>query len=407
MRKLWPILVLGIIIRIVLAFSTFHSDLQAFNLSGKIVASGNILNLYDFLPGLPNDDPIKHLAVLNYPPAIYFFHGAFNFLFSNILGLTFINSFLLDLSSNYGNILFNLHLLFLKLPYLIFDLLTGLLLYKFFNSEKQARIAFTLWMFNPVDLYTTYMMGQFDVIPTFFVVLSLYLIGRNKISWSALALGGGVAFKIFPIFFVIPLLILAKTLRKKIEILILIVLPYLLSVLPFIFSQGYRSTALFTSQNTKSLYAAIPVSGNESIILFPAALFFLYLVIWHRKYERFNYTLFLYPLLLFYIFTHFHSQWLLWVTPFLIVDLLLTNFKSVLPTILIFFTFVASLFFFDPSLTVNIFAPIFPGLKNLPSIWTLLHLNIDYNLSRSLIQTLLVSSMTFLIYENFKKRIDE
>ena len=138
MKNLWGILIIGILLRIILAFSTFHPDLQAFNLSGKIVASGNIINLYDFLPNLPDSNPEKNIAILNYPPGVYFFHGAFNFLYTNILRLSFINDFLLDRPLNYGNILFNFHLLFLKLPYLIFDLSIAFLLLKIVKSEKEA-----------------------------------------------------------------------------------------------------------------------------------------------------------------------------------------------------------------------------------------------------------------------------
>ena len=153
MKKLWIILITGIFFRVFLSFSTFHSDTLAFNLGGKFVASGNILNLYDLS---------SEKAVFNYPPLIYLFHGMFS----------------LIPFSNYG---------FVKLPYLIFDLLIVYILLKLFPEKNPGLLAVSLWMFNPVNLYATYMMGQFDIIPTFFTILSFYLIYKNKLSWAALS----------------------------------------------------------------------------------------------------------------------------------------------------------------------------------------------------------------------------
>ena len=281
MKNIWLILSLAIVVRIFLAASTFHPDIQAFNLAGKIIGEGNILNLYDYLPSLPNNDLLKNLAVFNYPPAIYLFNGFFNFIF-NIVGLP-INQFLLDSPANYGNILFNIHLLILKIPYLIFDLLTGFILYKMFNGKRLSNLALTIWLFNPINLYSTYMMGQFDIIPTFFTILSVYFAFKNKLNWAALSLGFGIAFKLYPIFLLIPLLILGKNYLEKFKVCLLALIPYILTILPYLPSHNFRSVALFASQSSKSLYASIPVSGGESILLFPTFLLIFYLIILTKK----------------------------------------------------------------------------------------------------------------------------
>lgn len=407
MKKLWLFLVIGILIRVILAFSTFHPDIQAFNLAGKIIASGNILNLYDYLPGLSDNDPLKNLAVLNYPPAIYWLHGIFNFLFSNIFMLPFINDFLLDSPANYGNILFNFHLLFLKLPYLIFDLSIAFLLFKLMKSERESRLVFILWMFNPVNLYSTYMIGQFDIIPTFFTVLSIYLIGKQKLMLAALTLGGGIAFKIYPIFLLVPLIILGKNWLERFKVLIISLIPYFLSILPYIISENFRTTALFANQSSKSLYANIPVSGGESILLFPFFLILFYLFIWQNKQREFSLNLYLIPLLLFFMFTHFHPQWLIWITPFIIVMLVKQNFKNLAPILLMLVSYLLSLFFFDPSLTIGLFAPLIPALYGSSGIWEQLGLTMDYNLIRSLLQTIFAAASFYLVYKYFPKIANE
>ena len=363
MNKFWIILIIGILLRLFLAFSTFHPDLMAFYLGGTMVREGNILNLYDLS---------SEKATFNYPPLIYWFFGVFNFLSG-------------------GNFVF------LKLPYLIFDLSLGLILMKLVGSKK-AVLAFGFWMFNPINLYATYMMGQFDIIPTFFTVLSFYLVAKDRLKLAALALGFGIAFKLYPVFLLLPLIILGQTIWDKFKLAILAILPYLLTTLPYILSSSFRSNALLASQASKSLYVNLPVSGGEAILLFPAFLIFFYLLIWRKRLDKIIFwKIYLIPLLLFFIFTHYHPQWLIWITPFLILDLTLERFKNLLPILIIFLTWVASLFFFDPSLTLGMFIPS-------PTIWEILKVNVDYNFSRSVLQTVFAATSFYLIYEYFPKK---
>lgn len=367
MKKFWIILILGILIRILLSFAALHPDLQAIVAGGKIVSEGHLFNLYDYS---------TDANVLNYPPLIYWYFGLLNLLFGSTLWLY-------------------------KLPYLVFDMLLAFLLYKLVDPRK-ALLAFGLWMFNPVNLYATYMIGQFDIIPTFFSVLTIYLALREKLSWAAIALGTGIAFKLYPVFLIIPLILLGKGIIAKIKLVILTVLPYLVSISPFIFSSSFRSTALLANQSSKSLYASIPVSGGEAILLFPMFLLLFYLLIPNLKLNLWK--LFLIPLLLFFIFTHSHPQWLIWITPFLVLDLVVNQFKNIVAVLLIISSWFGLLFFFDPSLTIGLFAPIFPILKNTADIWTLLNLNPDYNFSRSTLQTIFIAASFYLIYYQISKK---
>lgn len=369
MKNLVIILALAAALRIFLSFSSFHPDILALSQSGQFVASGNILNLYDF----SSQD-----LVLNYPPAIYWFFGLLNLI---LLG--------------------NIPLF--KLSYLIFDILVGLLIYKMIDPKRQI-LGLSLWLFNPISLYATYMIGQFDIIPTSFTVLSLFFILKGKLSLAALSLGGGIAFKLYPVFLIIPLIILGKGFWKRFQLLGLAVLPYLISILPYLSSVSFRANALFAGQSAKSFYATVPVSGGESIILFPAFLILFYLLIYQKRFEGLSlWKIYAIPLLLFYIFTHFHPQWFIWITPFFILSLVYEKTKNHLPLLIIFVSWLGSLFFFDSSLTVRLFAPLFPILKSTPDIWTVLNINIDYNFSRSVLQTIFASSAAYIIYQYFPK----
>lgn len=368
MKKIWLILILGLAIRIFLSYATLHPDLAAINEGGKIVSEGKIFTLYNF-----SSDAV----VFNYPPLIYLFFGVFNLIFGSTLWL-------------------------FKLPYLIFDLLVGFLLYKLVEPKKSLLI-FSLWIFNPVNLYTSYMMGQFDIIPTFFSIFSIYLVSKDKLFWAALALGGGIAFKLYPVFLVIPLILLGRNIWVKLKLALLIFLPYIISILPYLSSAKFRSIALFANQSSKSLYANIPVSGGESILLFPAFLILFYLLILKQINKSSLWKFYLISLLLFFIFTHYHPQWLIWITPFIILDLVIEKFKNIIPVVMILGSWFASLFFFDSSLTIGLFTPLFPILKNSPSIWNLIHINPDYNFSRSILQTILAATSFYMIIKLYKK----
>ncbi len=408
------VLVIGVLIRLLFSFSTFHTDIRAFDLGGQIVSRGHIWDLYDYLATLDPKDPLVEVYksdLFIYPPAIYLLHGIFSSVFSSFLPAPLLRQFLVDYSLTFGNILINLHLLFLKLPYLIFDIGCAFLLAKLFTEKKQQLQAFSLWMFNPVTIYASFMMGQFDVIPTFFVILSLVVLKKRwlflrlePLFVSAICLGVGAAFKIYPLFLLIPLASLTTGWKKRFLILLLGSLPYFLSVFPYLFSAGYRSSALVAGQILKSFYAVVPISAGESIILFMGAMIFLFLLFLIKNLPsspslvEMAWRRFFTILLIFFIFTHFHPQWFVWITPFLIIDLIESRFKHWLLVVGSLTSFIGMLFFFDPSLTVGLFSPIWSQLGQMPSIWQILGRSVDYNLARSLLQTGLVGCALYYIY---------
>jgi len=399
-KRFLIIFLIGIIVKIFLSFSTFHPDILAFQLGGSLISSGKIFDLYEH--SLPS------IAILNYPPAIYWYHGIFNFLFSTILGSSIINNYLAVDEVVLGDFYFNIHLLLLKIPYLVFDVLAGWFLIKLFTSTKEKLVVFMLWNFNPINLYSTYMMGQFDIIPVFFTTLFLYFLYQRKWSLSALSLGAGMAFKIYPLFLLIPLMLSKSQHLDRLKLFGLGTGVYILTILPYIFSSGFRSTALLANQTLKSLYASIAISGGASILLFPIFLFFFYLYLFYHKQDVKNlWNICLVTLLIFFVFTHHHPQWILWLSPFLIIDLIKSQFKNLVLVILVIVSFIGSLFFFDPSLTVNIFSPLIPSLYNLPSLWEIYKIQMDFHLGRSLMQSILIASALYYFYLYFPRKTDE
>lgn len=410
-KKILVILFLGILLRIFLAFSSFHSDVQPFYFAGTVIAKGNILNFYDFLGHLPQNDPILKVYptnLFNYPPVVYFFLGPISYVLSLPFSQNLLHDFIFNFPSTLGNIQLNFLLLVLKIPYIPFDLLIGLLMYKLFKEPSQKLLALTFWMFNPINLFATYMMGQFDVIPTFFAVLAIYLVTKKEnlekasLVPESIVLGIGAAFKIFPFLFLVPLALLKKNWGDRIKIIGVGLLTYVVSILPFLSSRGFRSTALVAGQTTKSLYPKIDISGGESLLLFPLFLIFFYLLFLYKKNLRdFLWEKFFILLLLFFVFTHYHPQWFLWITPFLIIDLVKSRLNHWPLALLSFISWLVLDTFFDPGLSVWLFSPLFPQLYNLPGIWQLLRINIDINIARSVFQTIFAGTALYYIYYYF------
>lgn len=408
-RKIILILVIGILIRFFLAFSTFHSDVQPFYFAGEVIAKGNVLNFYDYLRNLPTSDPILKIYpinLFNYPPLVYFFLGPISYLVSLPFARELLHNFIFNIPGILGNLQLNFLLLVLKLPYLFFDLGIALLFYRYFKNPKNKVLAFGLWMFNPVNLYATYMMGQFDVIPAFFSLLALYMaVKKSRYFVAALFLGLGASFKIFPFLFLVPLALTKKKWSDRLKIIGIGVLTYLATILPFLNSHGFRATALVAGQTAKSLYATIPISGGEAIILFPLFLLFFYIVFLFFTTEMEDlWKRFFIVILIFFIFTHYHPQWFLWLTPFLIIDLVKSGLKHWPLIALSLISWLGLITFFDPGLSTRLLAPIEPALQYAPGIWESLEVNFDLNGSRSILQTLFVAVAAYYIYYHFPRK---
>lgn len=404
-NKLTIILIIGIFFRLLAAFSGYHPDIGYLDFSGQVLRQGHFLDLYDYLYSLDDSDPILKSFpkfAFNYPPLVYFIVGGAMTIFSGFTDPLFHNDFIFDYSSVLGDIRLNFLLLSLKLPYLLFDIPIAFLLMGIFKEKKDRLIAFAFWMFNPVVIYATYLMGQFDIVPTFFVIASIYALtkaGKNKFIIAALLLGIGAAFKIYPLLLLIPLVALRPSWLERVKLVFFGLAPYIISILPFLHSSGFRSTALVANQTTKSFYAQIPVSGGESIILYLALVsFFYFLFLYKSALADVLWQRYLIILLLFFVFTHYHMQWFLWLTPFFIIELVVNRFKHLLLVAVSFISFLGLIFFYEPSLSIGLFSPIWRELYNAPSVWIFLGKNIDYNFSRSLLQSMFAAAAFYFIY---------
>lgn len=340
---------LGLIIRLVLATVTYHSDLGAFAQAGRaIVGEGKWLSFYDTML-TPKVD-----TVFNYQPLAYLIPASFYLPFKGIVlatGDLVKNRDWVWSTTSYLNPL----LLLYKFPMILADLAFLWLLPKFFTDLKKKRLALLFWSLNPVAIFVSSMMGQVDIIIALFITAGFYFYQKDRpflsvflIALSALIKPAGLI--------LIPLLSLhhLTTHRKFTQALSLAFTGfgvYAFGILPYLSSTAYRHYALFAEQIGKSTYAAISIASGHDIPWFFIAYLLILILVWHQK-LTFT-TASAAALLSSLVFSHFHPQWLVWIMPWLTIFVVSKADYFLYWVVLTCWGLI--LFSFDPSLHLQIF----------------------------------------------------
>ena len=224
--------------------------------------------------------------------------------------------------------------MFIKLINLIFDL--GNLYFIFLLSKKNLKTAF-LYAINPVTILVTTLHGQFDVIPIFFVLLSIYLLGLKKEILSMFVYSLSIMIKTWPVLFIFLFL---KKLKNKWLILLVIIFP-IISI--FIYSILFKSSLINIIKTIANYHGLWGIWGMWSLfgkwrlrwqklstLIFLACFFVCSFFDKKRNIVKNILNL----LFLFFIFTpNFSIQYFAWIIPFLIIVkpkkcLLLTSFMT-------------------------------------------------------------------------------
>lgn len=400
-KKLILLLILAVVMRLFIAGSTFHADIVGQSLSSYFFAFKNVTNIYDHLATLPATHPlVQHFNVKDifiYPPLTYFTLGTF------IKGASVIipESFFLNLM-NGGSIFqpnLSLYLIVLKLPYLFIDIAMAFVLASLFDKEKQKKWAFLLWLFNPVTFYATFSMGVFDIIPAIFTVLSLVFAKKNKLGLAALMIGIGTAYKQYPIFLLPFVVFSAKGFWNRFKVLVLGLIPYIVSIAPYLTSPAFKNM-VFSAQSQKMFYMQWMVSGAEG--LYPYIIGFVLLVLHAYRTKNLIQKLWKYYLgyfLILFSVTHFHPQWFLWVSPFIIIELVSNNWKNLWLDLTLLGCYLFIILTFDNSLSVGLFAVLDHKLNNFPGIDKLIAAKTDLFFLKSAVRSLFAATGLFLIYD--------
>jgi len=402
-------ILIGLLLRLILMPFTAHSDMRALDLGAFLISQkGEILTFYDYLSSLDKASPLVNLYGVDlfvYPPLAYLTPALFMAILSPFYNFSANYVFMTGMDKIFQTAELFKTIFLLKLPYLLFDFLLAFLLLKIFKEKGHQ--AFKIWMINPLTLYATFAMGQFDIIPTLLVVASIFLALKNKKFLAVAMLGIGGAFKMFPLLF-LPLfaLLLERSFWRRVWLFTVGLLPYLLIITPyFLFSSMYRQTAFLANQAEKMLYMKLPLSGAEYLSVFMVAYFILLILAAKSKFQKDSLWRFgLVLMLLFFAVTHYHPQWFLWIAPFLVWDWLNYGTKHRPYLILLFGCWLSLTLFFESSLHIGLFAPIAPGLLKMDSLTDLAGRFFDVFLIKSLIRSLFATVAIFLSFRLLSER---
>jgi hypothetical protein len=385
-------------LRLFLAPFFFHPDLKTIFYNSHFLSFG-VWNIYDYLWQHPQE---AHLGPFVYPPLTYFLFGLLYQIEKIFAGLGFEEW--LAMGNEAVGVANLFRFLFLvKFPLFVFEFLTGFLLIRLIQGEKQKKIALILWFFNPVNIYAICLMGQFDIIPAFLSVLSVYLSLTGSWGWAAFALGVGGAFKTYPLLF-LPFLAVAsqKKWLEQFKIFLFGLFPYFLTILPFINSKPFWESVLVSGLSQRIFLLGLPIGFGEQIFLVLFGLVILFLGQRNNLIKSF-----LAVTLIVLGGSHFHPQWFIWALPFLVVSV--TSSKNLfLPFILLISGWLGVTFLFeDKFLTWGLFTPLEPGILFLPSIRELLKGVIDASLVQSVFHTIFAASAIWIVYLEIFKNENE
>lgn len=163
------LIILALIPRLILAPQPgYKDDTDCWQRWSYLIQKRGLTNIYEEYktPGIFIDP--------NYLPPYLYILG----LLGKIYQKFFSPQFLLDTKILY---------LLLKLPAIIFDLFLGLLIFFFLLPREKFKTAYlisALFLLNPAIIYDSSYWGQIDSIHTFFILLALILLYKNKFSFS-------------------------------------------------------------------------------------------------------------------------------------------------------------------------------------------------------------------------------
>jgi uridine kinase len=296
----------------------------------------------------------------------------------------------------------------LRLPLLLADILI-LLILVYLNPAKKKLVMYLYWL-SPIVFYINYIHGQLDIIPIALLLLSLVLLFKEKLLWSAATLGFSLATKSH-ILVIIPFFILYLWKRKYdykelIKYTLTILITYGIFLLPYISSTGFFQLVYLAQEQFRLFDLAITFS--EGLVFYVVIAVYLYIVFKALTLRKITKNI-----LLMFIGVTFTilvtlvrpaQGWYMWCVPFLVyffvrqknnLQILYWGFGLLY---LAYFLIIPNSDFF------RVFQFIAPGIASLPAPRELLFTLIPYgeNISIGIVFTLLSSALIYIAYLMFK-----
>lgn len=201
-HKLATILLVGLLIRVILMPISAHPfDVYAWYLITTDISENGPFNLQNFPPLWGH-----YLLV----PISYVYSWLANIFSTGAISMSSLSA-ALDFYPAY-NIQFVPGLLFnfvVKFPFLISDIAVTLLLYKIVSELTENNVlaekAALFWFLNPFLIWISAGWGMWDTLPVLFSLAAFYFLLHQKLGFSGVFLSLGVAAKLYPVLFLLPI----------------------------------------------------------------------------------------------------------------------------------------------------------------------------------------------------------
>ncbi len=234
------IFVLAFLLRLILMPSSAHSDLFAINAFPDLIYTEHVSDILSY-----SKENVHSQGFSYYPPLTFYTIGAFQFI-DHIFSDTF-SPWMVQLRNLYiqgykgqapeiikkiPNQMIFRDIFLAKMPYILFEIGSIIILFVFIKRKELDRKILILWLFNPVLIYGAYIFGQFDIIPTFFVLLGLMLVDK-KPTLGIFTIGIAAALKNYSFLFIIPLAVIyGKNTIGRLKLIIVGFLPAFIFIIP-------------------------------------------------------------------------------------------------------------------------------------------------------------------------------
>lgn len=385
--KIKKLILISILVKILIIPFFFHPDILWIYNSAKNLSHNKIFNIYEY-------ETKNNEILFKYPPLAYYFFGIYTFVTK-----PFITDNWTSVWTNWLDSRFIFRQLFLmKIPYLIFDYFILFLLLKICKSKE----ILYYWALNPVVIYFLYVYGQFDIIPVFFILLSFYLVYKEKKFVGLLSLSLAISFKIFPLillpFFII---FISPKIRSFIKYSIIGLSIFIISILPFLHSNEFIKNVFSNSENYIFQDGLIFNNSFKIALLYLLLYFFIFFILIYFKQIRASIknlnTIIVIIFIFYFLIYNFNPQFCLWIIPFLIIEQFERKIHP-LYFILVMAYFVNNLFNFGRNTFSIHLAAIDKILYGLPSPAAVIEHFIGFNTYLIISNSILSAAVLFYLF---------
>jgi hypothetical protein len=398
------ILLLALSLYLLLAPISYHPD-NKLVLYYATLGNGKVWDIYSYLENHFDAAPKFH-----YPPMHYFAIKA-EYPLVRLFGGEKIDKWL-GLGSNIAfedpNIFrFNFAT---KLPIILMVLVSGWLIYNialsYGVSESKAKWAGVIWLFNPITIYSAVLMGQNDMLAILPFLAGWLMMSKYPfLAFWLFGIAGSI--KTYPLIWAIMFGLAYKSnMLKKITLIGVSLLTYVLTLLPFLKYDYFKREVMYSGLATRMFEPRVDIGFGESVLLVPLLLTILAMSVVSRKKSWGLKSLSGYLVasnLVVLGFIHFHPQWMIWVMPFLAIYLAIKKKEYLTFWILNIVVCGVVLLFDDKFLYWGLWSPLNNGLLNLPLLSEVfVNKGVDVGLLNNLLHTMLAGTSIYWLWVSIK-----